>query len=162
MALSSPLWHITETGITELVGADEQVDQNDFGGSVALTLGDGVRPVSGEFLAFLFVTGEIGTGDVQTPAGTLLLFDVDPDVSAGDTSITQAERQSLIAQIDVTAADWISDANGASAYICTQPVPFHNLQTIYAVWFHTDATGFNDAGGDDESLQMNAWYRRDS
>ncbi|NIQ98541.1 MAG: hypothetical protein GWN87_33690 [Desulfuromonadales bacterium] len=160
--LTHPTWQITELGLAELVGADEQVDQNDFGGSVACTLGDGVRPNSGEFLAFLFVTGETGSGAVQTPAGRLLLFDADPAISAGDTSITLAERKTLVGQVEITASDWISDANGASAYIYAQPLPFHNLQTVYAAWFHEDATSLNDGAGDDETLHFNAWYRRDT
>ena len=160
--LANPHWHITELTLTELVGADEQVDQNDCSGSVACTLGDWVRPNSGEFLSFLFVTGETGTGAILTPAGRLLLFDADPAIASGDTSITLAERRTLIGQVTVLASDWITDANGGSAYIYSQPIPFHNLQTVYAVWFHEDATSINSAAGDDETLEFNAWYRRDS
>lgn len=160
--LSNPLYQITELGLSNLIGADQQVDQNDYGASVALTLGDGVRPVSGEFLSFLFYTAETGSGAVQTPAGTLLLLDADPAVSAGDTSITAAERFTVVGQIRVLASDWISDANGGSAFIHDQPLPFHSLTALYAVWFHEDTASFNDAGGDDETLQFNAWYRRDS
>ena len=160
--ITNPRYEITEIGVTELVGADEQVDQNDYGGSVALTLGDGIRPVSGEFLAFCFYTRETGTGAVLSPAGTLLLLDADPAVSAGDTAITAAERITVLAHVTVAASDWITDANGGSVYIYNQPIPFHNLQTIYAVWFHEDATSFNDGAGDDETLDFNAWYRRDT
>ena len=74
--LSNPRYDIYETALAELIGADEQVDQNDYGGSVAVTLGDGVRPVSGEFLSFMFFATETGSGAVQTPAGTLLLLAV--------------------------------------------------------------------------------------
>jgi hypothetical protein len=163
MTLSNPLYHITELGEHELVGIDEQVDQSDYGGSVALTLGDGIRPCSGEFLSFLFRTAEAGTGAIQTPPGTLLLLDADPTVAAGDVAITAAERATVIGLVKVNAADWkTADATGASAYIYNQPVPFHNLQTIYAVWFHEDATSLNDGAGDDETLDFNAWYRRDS
>ena len=160
--LTSPHYQITETTLTELIGQDEQVDQNDYGGSVAVTLGDGVRPVSGEFLSFMLAAFEDGTGAVMTPAGTLLLLDADPAVAAGDTALTFGVHVSVIGMVKVLAGDWISDANGAIAFIHDVPVPFHNLQTIYAVWFHQDATSFNDAGGDDEYLAFNAWYRRDS
>lgn len=37
--LSNPLYHITETDLLSLIGADEQVDQDDYGASVAVTLG---------------------------------------------------------------------------------------------------------------------------
>jgi hypothetical protein len=41
-------------------------------------------------------------------------------------------------------------------------VAFHNLQTLYLVWFHEDATSFNDAAGDDEQMILRLWYRRDT
>ena len=44
----------------------------------------------------------------------------------------------------------------------SSPVAFHNLQTIYVVWYHEDATSMNDAGGDDEVMVMKFWYRRDT
>jgi hypothetical protein len=160
--LTNPRYEIAETGNKTLIGADDQVDQNDFGASVAVTLGDGVRPVSGELLSFMFYSGETGTGAVQTPAGTLLLLDADPAVAAGDTALTLAERSTIVGHVPVEAADWIADANGASACILEKPIPFHNLQTLYAVWFHTGATSYNDAAGDDETLAFNAWYRRDT
>lgn len=160
--LTNPRYQIQELGLTELIGPNEQVDQNDYGASVAIALGDGVRPVSGELLSFMFYSGETGTGAVQTPAGTLLLMDADPAVSAGDTSITAAAHQTIIGRVDVAAADWIADANGGHACKLDQPIPFHNLQTLYAVWFHTDATSLNDAAGDDETLHFNGWYRRDT
>ncbi len=160
--LTSPHWQIYETALTELIGADEQVDQNDYGVSAAVTLGDGVRPCSGELLSFIFFSTETGTGAIQTPAGTLLILDADPATTAGDTSITAAERVTVVGHIPVTAADWQSDANGASAFIYNKPVPFHNLQTLYFLWFHEDATSYNDGAGDDEVLQVKAWYRRDS
>ncbi len=160
--LSNPLYHITEITLTQLIGKDEQVDQNDYGTSVNITLGDGIRPVSGEFLSFTFYTIEEGTGAIMTPAGTLLLLDTDPAIASGDTAMTAGERVGVIGQIKVLATDWKSDANGASAFIYGQPLPFHNLQTLYAVWFHEDATSLNSAAGDDEYLSFNAWYRRDS
>ena len=162
MGLSNPLYHITEITLKQLIGKDEQVDQDDYGTSVNITLGDGVRPVSGEFLSFAFTTIEIGTGAIQTPAGTLILMDAHPAVSAGDTTLDLGEHASILGLVKVLATDWISDANGGIAYIPNKPIPFHNLQTVYAVWFHEDATSFNDAAGDDEYLSFNAWYRRDS
>ncbi|MEJ2189577.1 MAG: hypothetical protein P8Y93_09210 [Acidobacteriota bacterium] len=160
--LTNPRYQMQEIGLTELVGKDEQVDQNDYSGSVAITLGDGVRPVSGEFLAFAFYATEENAGAVQDSAGTLLLLDADPAVSSGDTALTAAEWKTVLGRVDVEAGDWITDANGGLAYIFANPIPFHNLQTIYAVWLHTDATGLNDGGTDDEVLEFNAWYRRDT
>jgi hypothetical protein len=152
-----------EIGVTALVGKDEQVDQNDYGASVALDVSaPGSQPTSGEILSFVFISSEEGSGSVQTPAGKLIFLDADPAVSAGDTGITTAEHLTVLGIVDVAAGDWHSDANGATAYIYDTPVPFHHLTTVYAVWFHSDATSYNDAAGDDERLRFNAWYRRDS
>jgi hypothetical protein len=161
MQKTIPLAPVSETGITELVGKNEQVDQNDFGGSVSFTVGIGGLSVSGEFLSLILTTLETGSGAVQTPAGHLLLFDADPNPTVGDTALTAAEWKTAIGSVEITAADWISDANGSHVFKDIA-IPFHELVTIYAVWFHTGATSFNDAAGDDEELHCNLWYRRDS
>jgi hypothetical protein len=160
--LTAPYYQIAELGSQSLVNINNQVDQYDYGAAVGITLGDGVRPVSGELLSFMFYSSESGSGAVQTPAGVLLLFDAAPDIAAGDTSISLAARTSILGQVPVSASNWISDANGASQCILDKPIPFHNLKMIYAAWYHTDATSLNDAGGDDEYMAFNAWYRRDS
>ena len=147
-----------ESGVLELVGKDEEVNTNDYGGSVALTIG--TDAYSGEIYEFVFIATEEGTGDVQDSAGWLLIFDADPATTAGDTSITAAERKTLVGQVEVAATDWITDANGGSAYIHSQPVSFHAVTSLYLVWFHTDATDLNDGAGDDEVLSVNCRYRR--
>jgi hypothetical protein len=157
--LTTSAFHIQELGPVELIGKDDQVDQNDYGASQAITLHTHVT--SGEILAFTFHATVEGTGAVQTPAGALLLLDADPAVAAGDTALTAAEHLTILGRVDLAAEDWLADANGAIAYVCTNPVPIHALRTLYAVWRHTDATSFNDAAGDDERLRLNAWYRRD-
>jgi hypothetical protein len=154
--LTQPFERIAEFGVTELVGADEQVDQNDYSASVSVSLG---TDVSGEIL---MVTLYSRGGDVLEPNGTLYIFDADPAIANGDTSITAAERITVIAQIAVETTDWKSDANGASATIFTKPVAFHALDTLYLAWFHELATSLNSAAGDNETLEVNAWYRRDS
>jgi len=97
---------------------------------------------------------------VQEPAGKLLIFNAAVTVAAGDTSITVLERSELIGMIAVSAADWQSDANGASASILLQPIPY-NTNDLYLVWFHEDATSYNDGAGDDEQLEVNLFYRLD-
>ena len=160
--LTNPRYEITESAHTILIQSDDQVDQNDYSDSKSITLGDGVRPVSGEILSVMLFTWEEDAGAVQTPAGTLLFLDADPDVSGGDTALTTAERLTILGHVTVAAADWQSDANGASVCKLDQPVPFHSLNTLYAVWFHEDATSFNDGGTDDEFLSLKFWYRRDT
>ena len=162
--LHKPFSAILEAGLTALIGKDEQVDQNDYGASVAIDVSaPGSQPASGEILSFAFYSTEEGSGAVQTPDGYLILMDANPAVTAGDTAITAAEHVTILGIVTVESADFIvSDANGATAYIYDTPVPFHHLATLYAVWFHASATSYNDAAGDDERLRFNCWYRRDS
>lgn len=161
--LAKPFSHILEAAVTSLVGIDEQVDTNDYGASVAITLASAPtnQPVSGEILSFAFFSTEEGSGAVLEPTGKLILFDADPAVAAGDTALALAEHLTILGIVELEADDWHADANGASAYIYDVPVAFHALNTLYAVWFHTLATSYNDAAGDDESLRFNFWYRRD-
>lgn len=160
--LTNPRYEILELGLTELIGTDEEIAQNEYGGSVSATLGDGVRPVSGEILSFMLFSTEEGTGSIQTPAGSLILFDTSPAISAGDAAMVVAAHLAVIGRVDVAAADWHSDANGAIVCKVDCPIPFHNLHSIHAVWFHSDANSYNDLSGDDEQLRFNAWYRRDT
>lgn len=154
-----PFSALLETGLVTLIDDDEQVDQDDYGASAAVAFGEAR---SGEFLHFTFISLEGNQGAIQEPAGTLLILDADPSTSAGDVAITAGERATVIGQVDVTEDDWQSDANGASACIVNQPIAFHSLENVYFLWFHSDATSYNDGAGDDETLQVNAWYRRDS
>lgn len=142
-----------------LVHSDDQVDQNDYG-DVTYEAFWG----TGEMLAFHFLSSETGTGAVQTPAGTLMIFDDAVTVTAGDTAITSTERGALIGMVSVTADDWQSDANGASQYVCCTPIAFSKplSQYHYFVWFHEDATSYNDAAEDDETLELKVWYRLDT
>jgi hypothetical protein len=143
---------VFETAPFELVGADEQVDQNDYGAHVEVDMHG-----SGEILSAMFLS--IG-GDILEPSGQLLIFNAAVTVAAGATSITTGERGELIGIIDVAASDWQSDVNGASAFIYDQPIPY-NTNDLYFVWFHTDATSINSAAEDDEELWVNLLYRLD-
>jgi len=154
-----PTRALLEGGLTELVGINEEVNTDDYGGSVGVGLGG---TYSGEILNFAFYATEDGSGAVQDSAGKLIILDADPAVSAGDTALAAAEWVTVLGVVDVTASDWITDANGGCAFICNQPVAFHALNTLYFVWLHTDSTDLNDAAGDDEQLELNFWYRRDS
>lgn len=154
-----PFTAIQEGGITELIGINEQVDQNEYSASVGVSLG---ATYSGEILAVILISTEDDSGTIQTPAGKLLILDADPATSAGDTALAATEWPTVIGIIPVAATDWLSDTAGAAAYITDTPVPFHPLATLYFVWFHESADSFNDAAGDDEQMELNFWYRRDS
>lgn len=154
-----PFAAILEGGLTELVGINEQVDQNDYSGSVEVALGG---TYSGEILSVAFYATEDGTGAVQDSAGILYVFDADPSISSGDTAMSVAERVTVLGKVAIAAGDWDTDANGGLAYVSNVVIPFHALASLFFVWKHLDATGLNDAAGDDEQLEFNFWYRRES
>lgn len=153
-----PFAAILEGGLTELVGINEQVDQNEYSASVGVALGD---TYSGEILGIALYSTEDGSGSVQTPTCKLFILDADPASTAGDTALAAAEWVTVIGRIDIDSSEWESDANGAMVYKAT-PVPFHALSTLYLVLKNKSATGINDAAGDDEQIECNLWYRRDS
>jgi len=162
--LTAPMFPPLETAVLELIGKDEAVAQNTFGAAVSYTV-PGTTPSSGFLLAFTFISSEEGTGDILTPAGQLLVFDADPGHSAGDSGsgISTAEWQTLICKIDVSSGEWITEDNAAVVNVRDfQPIPFHRVSTLYFVWRHTSATGFNDAAGDDEVLDVNVWLHKSS
>lgn len=149
---------IGEGGLTELIGVDEQVAQNKFGGSVGVTL-DATLKRSGEIVSLaLYSTG----GGILTPAGKLLVLDADPAVAVGDAALAAAEWATVLGVVAVAAGDWVADAAGAAVFKADVGLAFHAVQSLYFVWLHQDATTFNSDAGDDELLQLNFWYRRDS
>ena len=157
--LSAPFAAMIEGGLVELVGINDQVDQNDYSKEAQFVLG---ATMSGEILMVMLYSTEDGSGAIQQPDGVLLFFDADPSITVGDTAITAGERLTVIGQIEVETADWQADANGASACVKDAPIAFHALANLYVAWFHEHATSFNDAAGDDEQLEVNIWFRRDS
>lgn len=159
MGRAWPIDQMLELGLTELVGVNEEVNTNDYSGSVGVALGG---TYSGELLSFAFYATEDGSGAVQDSAGVLYILDADPAISSGDTAMTAAECVTVLGKVVVAAGDWNTDANGGCAFIYDNPVPFHALSTLYFVWLHTDAQDLNDAAGDDEVLRFNCWLRRDS
>ena len=161
--LTLPQYGIQHVTVTELVGISEQVDQNEFGAEVAITMSAITAvPVSGELLSFAFYAAEAGTGAIIGSEGELLIFTAAPGLTAGDvgTGITAAEWKTCIGRVKVAASDWTVEDVGAFAYISDQPVPFHDVSTLYFVWRHTHATSLNDGAGDDETLDFDAWYVR--
>jgi len=156
-----PIGGVQELGLTELIGINEQVDQNDYSGSVSVDVsGPNSTPVSGVIEQFTFYQTEDDGGAMLSPAGTLFILDADPAVSSGDTALAAAEWPTVIGQVDVTAVDWSADANGSSATITDTPIWFHGLATLYFVFKLTSATSINSAADDDEQLEVNGWYVR--
>lgn len=155
--LSQPFLPVKEVGLTELVGINEQVDQNDFSASVSVNLG--YPAPSGEFRSFCFYADEAGSGAIQDSAGILYIYDGDVNIASGATAMTAVTSTMSIGQVVVYASDWDTDATSGTACIHNTVIPFHSTsRLIYFAWKQTDATGLNDAAGDDEGLDFNAWW----
>ncbi len=153
---------ILETGVTEIIGKDdtEVSVSGDYSSTADLVL---VAECSGEILAFQLTSLETGSGAVQGGSGVVFFFDADPDTTSGDTALAAAgaDHKTVIGIVAISATDWDSDASGGVAHK-TVAIPFHSLSTIYCVYRNTDASAvWNSAGGDDEELHINVWYRRD-
>ncbi len=152
---------IVESGITELVGINETVAVNQLSASVAVAL-PGTQ--SGEFLGFTLVFTEDGTGGIFEPNGVLYILDADPATSAGDTDFTAGEYPTIICAISVATSDWLNPSGSAigSAAYRSFACPFHALANVYLVWLHELATSINSLAADDEQLEVNIFWRRDS
>lgn len=144
--------------LVELIGINENVANTQYGESVSVAL---AATHSGEILKTCLTTTEDGAGSILTPAGTLFILDATTANAVGATTITAVERLTILARITYAATDWQSDANGGTN--CKVIADgFHANGTLHALWFHEDATAFNDVAGDDEQLELAFWYRRDS
>ena len=159
----APFAAILETGITQIIGInDTEVSASgDYSSTADLALGG---TYSGEILGFILSSLESGSGAIQEGKGTVFFFDADPNTTSGDTALAAAgaEHNTAIGIVQIAAGDWDSDANGAVVHK-TVAIPFHALATIYCVYRNTDAAAiWNSAAGDDERLNINMWFRRDS
>lgn len=155
---------IIEAGLTELIDAnDAEVALDEYSKDANVTVGvdraGSTQPINGEIQAVALYASESGTGAVMANSGKILFFDADPALSAGDAALASAAvHQTLIAQVEVDATEWNSDALGAGWYK-EVALPFHDLSAIYFA-FRNEGAAINSAAGDDEELHINFWYRR--
>ena len=159
----APFSAIIETGIQQIIGInDAAMTQDEYSSTLDLSLGG---TFSGEILGFILSSFfETGGSGINEGSGTLYFFDADPNTTSGDTALATfgSEHNTVIATVKIAAADWDSDANGAVLQK-TVAIPFHALATIHVVYRNTDATvTWNAAGADDQRLNINMWFRRDS
>lgn len=149
---------ILETGVTELIGTDEQVAQNQFAASVSVDLPQD-RQRNGAIRSIIYYLN--GAAVAISPAGELLILDADPAISAGDANLVAAEWLTILGNHALVNSDVVSAASsqtGAVAAYHDLFIPFHNLTTLYLTFQLSSATQYNSAGGDDESLSVNLWY----
>ena len=152
-----PASNLTEMGITELIGINEQITASQYGATVSITLAGPGTIVKVCLIATEDDSG--GGGAVFTPAGDLILFDADPTLGVDDATITNAERLTIVSVMTFATANWQSDANGAVN--CQKTIEIFHGSTLFATWHSaTGETQWNSAAGDDEQLEFNLWYKR--
>lgn len=158
----APFDSILEIGVTELITIDQQIAQYDWIAVVTATL---ATTHSGEILAVALYATEDDGGEIITEAGTLVIADASLLTSAGDANLGAAVWPTILGVIDVASTDWFEEnatQAGAVAYIIDTPIPFHEVSSLRLSFYHEGATTWNSAAGDDEQLEVNIWYRRDS
>ena len=162
MSRNKPAWPILASGVLELVGKDEEINTNDMSAEAEYELPASEAECSGTILSVGLYAAETGDGAVLTSAGQLLVFDSDPGVTSGDTSLTDAVRKTQIGAITVASTAWQTIGASGFAYVTGTEVPFQACDKLYFVWLHTDEQDINDAAGHDETLSMRFWYRKES
>jgi len=163
MAYTKPFSPVLISAVTELIGINEDISQNDFGAEVGVSVKDAVGEpdkVSGEILSIILYSSETGTGAVQTPYGWLFIYDATPTVAAGDTAMTAAESLNVIGMVQINESDWETDATSGVA-VKIVAIPFPAVETLYFA-FKNEDVAINDGAGDDELVSMRFTYRRDS
>jgi len=161
MAISKPFDAVLESGLIEIIGKDDaEVANGEYSKTADVAL-EAVNGHSGEILSITLVSTMTGTGAIQVPACKLMFLDADPDTTSGDAALSAAESKTIIGYVDIAAADWITDTNASVAHKAVS-VPFHSITTMYAVLKSADAAAINSAEADDEIIEFNLWYRRDS
>ena len=154
----------SESGILSLVAKDdaEMSISGDYSNTADIALGG---TFSGKITAFQLTSAEVGTGAVQNGTGKVFFFDADPNIVSSDVAMAAAgaEHKTVLGIVDIAAADWNSDANGAVCFKGNIDIAFHSLATIYAVYRNTDGTAvWNSDAADDETLDINVWYETDA
>lgn len=153
------MYHMQKLGPTELIGVDEQVSQYKYAASIGVALPEAL---SGKIHAVALYASEAGTGAVITEDGSLLIMDADPALAAGAANLAVGEWATILATIDIAAADWYEENAGGLGSIAYKqfavPVPFQELSTLYLAYYHKGATQWNSAVGDEEKLEARVWF----
>jgi hypothetical protein len=147
---------IRELGLTELVGINEQIDQNDFTKSVALPVGG-----SGYITNIVAYGAESGDGAIPAvDSFMILVFDVDPDISAGNTTLSADTWRTCLGSWYFEGAT--SDTTGSASFNSAgsiMPIPYHDCNTLYFVGQWLNATAINDDPANNEQVHINVWVQ---
>lgn len=151
-----PFAAITELAVTEIIGENEQAAQYDWSDGTQLALGG---TYSGEILNItLILSGTL------SEAGTLVVFDADPNVNLAAANLATASWLLAIGKVDIAAGDWYEEDSGGTGAVATfaEPIAFHALSSLWVAYYHEGATQWNSLAADNETLDIQIEYRRDS
>lgn len=105
---------IQSSGVLELVGVNEQVDQYEYSQEVEQAFS---RTISGEILNVTLISTEDGSGAVLRPEGTLFGLNADPNVSVGATTLGAANFPKVVAQVEIDSSLWSTNDTGGAVGI---------------------------------------------
>jgi hypothetical protein len=161
---------IKQTNYVELVGVDEQVAQNTWGGSVQIPF---KAETQGIFVHTVLARQgyDKAAGAFLSLTGKIVFFMGDPAVAAGTAlaALTRAQVNKIVAVVDVAAADWYNmddvgtDASALAVLHMAAnegviPLPRMADGDLYAAWLHTLATAINSGATDQEDIYVKLVY----
>jgi hypothetical protein len=160
-------FHINRVADITLIGANDQVDANEFGASQEFDLDGDPRnsgTLSAELVSVTLVSRESGTGSVIKPAVDLVFFNSDPSLSAGTTSLSPAQLAAIIGVVSIGTSSFASTlsvaAIGSKAFAL--PMISDAEGKVWIAPINRSSTSYNDAAGDDELLEAKIQFRRDN
>jgi len=163
---------IKQTGFIELVGTDEQVDQDEWGASVQVPFAPESQSICIPALILRQGFDGSATGASLSIGGFVVFFFGDPSIAVGTGvgALTRAQLNKIVGWFDIAAqgADWQNwRAAGAAddadiAFLQSEDdriqVPRMAGEDLYAALLLTSATSINSAAGDDEDVYMKVIY----
>jgi hypothetical protein len=147
---------IIESALTELVGANETVAQNEYGAGTAIPVS--ISAAGGIIKSLILSQVELDAGAILSVAGVLVFFTADPICAVGDTALTSTAWGRAVGTVTVAAGDWVTDANGGVALKSGLDIPFPRLANLWCVFKLTSATSINSGATDDEVLSIKVYY----
>lgn len=160
VVLSKPFDAIKEGGSTEMVGKDfAGMTQDELSAAKEISLGG---TYSGEVVQACLTQSEEGTGAILSDiALRLFIFDADPSISTADALIATASHLLLLDEVAFANGNFWIDAGAAT--LCMQMnTLFHAVGSLWFAIATEGATEINSAAEDDEVVDLNFWYRRES
>jgi len=150
-----------------LIGVNDQIAQNEFGASQQIDVDGGESneaTLTAEIVGITLVSRESGSGVIIKAPIDFMMFNSDPSISAGDTSLNTAQLDALVSVINITTGDYASTLTNAAVGTKSLAHPFITDGTgkLWISPINRSATTYNSAVGDDEILSARVYIRRDN